>query len=329
MCVAVVVGIGAVLTGVTLVGHDFRFHQEHISIPAGEAELEAVLSMPTDSPARGLVIVVHGDGAIDATQNDLYLPWFEAAADAGYATLSWSKPGVGHSEGNWLDQSMTDRAAEVSAVIDWALSQDSIPTKRVVLWGASQAGWVLPKVAVSRDDIAAVVAVNPAINWLRQGRFNLLAELDHGKADAITREEAIRCSDQTRLHLERNADFDSYLANACHPEQWTEDRWQFGQKNYTSDATDDLAAMSSKQVPVFLMLSEHDRNVDVRETATVYRELLGDDVTIEYFDATHTVARPVMEDFEALGIVTAILWPHALTADSALSSYRDYLLSLP
>lgn len=44
------------------------------------------------------------------------------------------------------------------------------PTSFTVLWGASQAGWVLPKVASSRVDIDAVVAVSPAINWLRQDR---------------------------------------------------------------------------------------------------------------------------------------------------------------
>ena len=327
--IAVAVSIIVALTGLTLVGNDFRFHQERLSIPAANTKLDAVLTTPTGSSTRGLVVVIHGDGAVKATQNGLYLPWFEAAADAGYATLSWSKPGIGSSGGNWLDQNMADRAAEVSAVIDWAVSQESIPTDRIVLWGASQAGWVFPKVAASRDDITAVVAVNPAINWIRQGLYNLLAELDHDNVDPDTRNEAIHRRDQRLRLLEQNVDYGTYRANTNDPEPWDEDRWQFVLKNYTSDATDDLAAMSSQHVPVFLMLSEHDRNVDVSETAATYQNILGSDVTVAYFDAVHAMARPVMDDSEILGLVTAVLWPRALMAENALDSYRDYLRTLP
>lgn len=314
---------------VILAGNDFRFRLEHhlIRLPGGK--LDAVLTLPTDSPARGLVVVIHGDSAIDATHDDLYFPWFEAAADAGYATLSWSKPGVGRSDGNWLVQSMVDRAAEASAVIDWALAQDAIPTQRIVLWGASQAGWVLPKVAAARDEITAIVALNPAINWLRQGRYNLLAELAHEHTDAATRREAIRCSEQVRQLLDQKAEYETYRASTCHTDPLSEERWGFVLKNHASDATDDLVAMRARQVPVFLMLSKYDRNVDVAETAAVYREILADDLDIAYFDAAHTMARPVMEESDLLGWITAVVWPRALMAENALAAYRDYLGALP
>ncbi len=312
-----------------LIGNDFRFRLQHLQVLVGDESLEAVLTMPTGTPPRGLVVIIHGDGPIDADNDGLYFPWFEVAADAGYATLSWSKPGIAGSDGNWLDQSMEDRAAEVSAVIDWARGRASIPTERIVLWGASQAGWVLPKVAASRDDIAAVIALNPAINWLRQGRYHLLAELDHNSAGQAERDEAIRCSEQTRRLLKQKADYNTYRATTCDPEPLTEDRWRFAIRNYASDATDDLVAMGGEQVPVLLMLSTHDRHVDVSETAATYTSILGAKATVQYFDAAHTMARPAVEDSELLGLVIAVLWPRALMADNSLAAYRDYLEALP
>ncbi|MGW9206683.1 alpha/beta hydrolase family protein [Embleya sp. NPDC055664] len=92
----------------------------------------------------------------------------EAYARAGYATLSWNKPGVAGSPGNWLDQSMEDRARETEAAIAWSRSRPDVDHARVGLWGAGQAGWVLPKVAARTPDVEFVIAVSPAINWLRQ-----------------------------------------------------------------------------------------------------------------------------------------------------------------
>lgn len=313
---------------VALVGNDYRMREQPLSIPVTGGELKAVLTVPKDKPARGLVVMVHGDGPIDATQSGLYLPWFEAAADAGFATLSWSKPGIGGSSGNWLDQTMNDRAEEVSAAIDWARRQTVIPHDTIVLWGASQAGWVLPKVAASRHDVEAIIAVSPAINWLRQGRFNLLAELDHDGSSSSERQRAIAVSDQTRTLLEQNADYDFYRSTTEDPEPMDTDRWAFVASNYNSDATDDLAAMADNNVSVLLMLGEHDRNVDTADTETTYRDLLGADVSVDHFNSAHSMARPAVEDSEALGLLTGTLWPRALLADGVLDSYTNYLKHL-
>ncbi len=320
-----------VVTGVvvTLLGNDYRTDERRVSIPTSQGRLDGVLSVPEDGTARGLVLVVHGDGPVEATHDGLYRPWFEAAADAGFATLSWSKPGVGGSAGSWLDQTMADRADEVSAVIDWARRDTSLPTDRIVLWGASQAGWVLPKVAAARRDVDAVVAVSPAISWLRQGRFNLLAELEHEGADDEARQQAIAVSDQTRVLLDQQVDYDTYRERTTDPEPMDRERWGFVARNYTADATDDLARMAERRVPVLLMLGEHDRNVDVGETASTYRRLLGDAVDVERFDAAHSMARPVVEDSDVAGLVTGVVWPRALLAPGVLDTYREYLTDLP
>lgn len=311
--------------GVVVVGNDFRFDQTAVRIPTASGELDAVLTTPRGADARGLVIMVHGDAAVDATQGGLYSPWFEGAADAGYATLSWSKPGVGASTGDWLEQTMDDRAEEVSVAIDWALEQPDLPTDSLVLWGASQAGWVLPKVVAERDDIDAVVAVGTAINWLSQGRYNLRAELDHAGATDAEQAQAVAESDRIRQLLERGADYEEYLAVTTEESPMTSERWAFVARNFGADATLDLQAAAAANIPVLLMAGERDRNVDMRETATVYEQMFGANLTVERFDAVHSLARPVVDDNEFVGTVVGIFWPRALLAPGVVDAYTAFL----
>ncbi|MEU4427277.1 alpha/beta hydrolase [Actinoplanes sp. NPDC024001] len=312
------------LGGLVVVGNSYRFAEDRVSVPVPGGSLDAVVAYPQGT-ARGLVVFVHGDGPVDATQNGLYRPWFEAAADAGFATLSWSKPGVGGSTGNWLRQTMDERAAEVAHALDWAATQPRLATGTTVLWGASQAGWVLPKVVRSRPQVDAVVAVSPAVNWLRQGRFHLLAELDHDGADERARQQAVEASDRTRELLAAGADHGRYLAQTTDPEPMSADRWGFVLRNFRADATADLRAAAGRHLPVLLTLGTADRNVDVAETESTYRRILGDDLTVATFDAAHSMARPAVEDSDALGLLTATFWPRALLAPGVLDTYRDFL----
>ncbi|OYD60970.1 alpha/beta hydrolase family protein [Rhodococcus sp. OK302] len=323
--VLALITVAALVTGIALVGNSFRFSQEPVTIPGPDGDLAGILTLPDEGAARGLVVMVHGDGPVEATQGGLYAPWFEGAADAGFATLSWSKPGIGGSDGDWLSQSMDDRAAEVSAVLDWAQRSDDVPTDTIVLWGASQAGWVLPKITSAREDIDGVVAVGTAIGWLGQGRFNLLAQLEHDDADAQERESAIAESDQTRGLLKRRASYEEYLASTTSSDPMTADRWGFVLRNFDADATEDLIASASRAIPVHLMAGTHDRNVDVAETENTYRSIFGPSLTVTHVDGAHSLARPVMEDNDAIGLLTGIIWPQALLAPGAIDDYSAFL----
>lgn len=290
--------------------------------------LDGVLTLPSEGVASGLVVMIHGDGPVDATQGGLYSPWFEGAADAGFATLSWSKPGVGGSAGDWRAQSMQDRADEAVAAIEWARAQPDVPTDKIVLWGASQAGWVLPKITRDREDIDGVVAVGTAINWLRQGRYNLLAELDHGDASSAERAQAIAESDETLALLARGASYQEYFAATADAEPMTEARWGFVLRNFESDADADLAASAARPIPVQLMIGTEDRNVDVAETEASYRASFGSELTVSRADGAHSLAKPVMEDNEFVGFVTGVFWPRALLAPGVIHDYTTFLASI-
>ncbi|MFW3464367.1 alpha/beta hydrolase family protein [Streptomyces sp. 058-1L] len=319
--------VAAGLVGVVLWQHSYAMDEQRVSIRYGGHTLTGVLATPQDGRKRhGLVVYVHGDGPVDATHDDGYRPMWEANAEAGYASLSWDKPGVAGAPGNWLGQSMDDRADEAAAAIAWARTRPDIDGDRIGLWGVSQAGWVLPK-AAAKTPVSFVIAVSPAINWLQQGRYNLLAELRADDASAGRTNAAIAKSDTTRRLLERHATFEEYVkAMGGDADGMTADRWGFISKNYTADATQDLRAL--RGVPVLLALAGHDINVDTADTERVYREVLGAGGALtakRYPDATHSLVKRSIEQSDLKITLTALFSPRSLFADGFLDGQREFL----
>ncbi|MGW0760324.1 alpha/beta hydrolase family protein [Streptomyces sp. NPDC002814] len=324
---AVVLIVATGLVGVVLWQNSYDMDEQRVSIRHGGHTLNGVLATPKDGRERhGLVVYVHGDGPIDATHDDGYKPIWEANAKAGYASLSWDKPGVAGAPGNWLDQSMDDRADEAAAAIAWARARPDIDGDRIGLWGASQAGWVLPQVA-ARTPVSFVIAVSPAINWLQQGRYNLLAELRADGASAARTKAAIAKSDTTRRLLKRHATFEEYVrARGGDADGMTADRWGFISKNYTADATRDLRAL--RGIPVLLTLAGHDINVDTADTERVYRKVLdaGGALTVKHYpDATHSLLKQSIEQSDLKTTLTAVFSPRFLFADGFLDGQQQFL----
>ncbi|KOU14508.1 hydrolase [Streptomyces sp. WM6372] len=322
---ALVVAVG--LVGAVLWQNSYDMNEQRVSIRHGGQVLNGVLATPRDGRKRhGLVVYVHGDGPLDATHDDGYQPMWEANAKAGYASLSWDKPGVAGAPGDWLGQSMDDRADEAAAAITWARARPDIDGDRIGLWGASQAGWVLPKIA-AKTPVSFVIAVSPAINWLQQGRYNLLAELRAEGASTARTDAAIARSDTTRQLLEHHATFEEYVkAMGGDPDGMTTDRWRFISKNYTADATRDLPALIG--VPVLLTLAGHDINVDTADTERTYRKVLdaGGVMTAKHYaDATHSLLKQSIEQSNLRITLTALFSPRSLFAEGFLDDQQQFL----
>ncbi|MFJ8648922.1 alpha/beta hydrolase family protein [Streptomyces sp. NPDC093546] len=322
--------VAAGLVGVVLWQNTYDMAEQRVSIRHGGHTLNGVLATPKDGRKRhGLVVYVHGDGPVNATHDGGYKPMWEANAKAGYASLSWDKPGVAGAPGDWLDQSMDDRADEAAAAIAWARAHPDIDGDRIGLWGASQAGWVVPKVA-AKTPVSFVIAVSPAINWPRQGRYNLLAELRADGASAARTQAEIARSETTRRLLERGAAFEEYVrAMGGDADGMTADRWGFISKNYTADATRDLRAL--RGVPVLLTLAGHDINVDTADTERGYRRALdgGGALTVKrYPDAAHSLLKRSIEQSDLRTTLTALFVPRSLFADGFLDDQRQFLEDL-
>ncbi|MGW6024245.1 alpha/beta hydrolase family protein [Streptomyces sp. NPDC055099] len=314
------------LTGAAFWQNAYDIREERVTLRHGKQSLDGVLASPTEGRGPyGLVVFVHGDGPIDATHDSFYRPLWESFAQAGYASLSLSKPGVSGSSGNWLDQSMDDRADETVAAVAWARQRPDIDRRRIGLWGASQAGWVLPKVAARVPDLRFVVAVSPAVNWQQQGRYNLLAQLREDGASAEQSAAALRRRETTLRLLRRDASFSEYRDTVDDPQGMTADRWRFIKKNYTADATADLRAIQG--TPVLLVLAGHDINVDATDTETTYRKLIPASLlqVARYPDATHSLVKHDIEQSQFKLTLTAVFAPRALFARGFLADQRQFL----
>ncbi|WP_394814304.1 alpha/beta hydrolase family protein [Streptomyces dubilierae] len=320
------------LGGIAVWQNTYDLREERVVMRHDGHRLEGVLARPPagDGPF-GLVVFVHGDGPVDATHDTFYRPLWESFARSGYASLSFSKPGVAGSEGDWLDQSMDDRAAETLAAVAWARGRPDIDGRRIGLWGASQAGWVLPKAAAKDRRLQFVIAVSPAVNWLRQGRYNLLTELRRDGADRQRIDKAVRRRETTLRLLRQGASYEEYRAtvgvtdDAGDADDITPGRWRFIAKNHTADAVADLRAM--RNTPVLLVLAGHDVNVDVTETEAMYRRILpASTLTVQHYpDATHSLLDHDTERSPLRLTATAVFAPRKLYAAGFLDSQAHFL----
>ena len=220
---------------------------------------------PDGTSLRAILVFVHGDGALDRTAHDYYRPIFERLRRAGYASLSWDKPGVGASTGDWLSQSMADRRDETRAAIDALRLRSGACPAPIGLFGFSQAGWVVPGVAADSDDVDFAIGVGFAIDWARQGRFLTETRLRlAGRDDA--RIDAALAEHDRRIALYRaGVDRERFVAELGHETGVPRGpRYGFAVRNVDADASANHERLDK---PLLVLLGEHDRNVDVRATA--------------------------------------------------------------
>ncbi|MBC1474720.1 alpha/beta hydrolase [Listeria grandensis] len=308
------------LISLFLYENSYNMEESNKQIRTSSNQLNAFITEPRrGTKQQGLVVFVHGDGSMNATQDGGYKPLMEKFAETGYTSISWDKPGVGDSQGNWLKQSMNDRATEVNNIITWAKQNPNINTDKIVLWGASQAGWVIPKVLASGEHkIALTILASPAINWIEQGQYNTQQELQ-SEGKTAQQIKAITKKDQEILTLlNDNAPYTTYQKITPKEDTMTKDRWRFVQKNYLSDATAELKKITT---PVLLLLAEKDQNVDIQDTKQVYTQTIPKKLltTTIIKNTQHAMLNPHIADSQWLTTLTAIIAPKNFLLD------KDYL----
>ena len=99
-------------------------------------QLRALVHVP-DEPVAALVLV---DGSGEGCCDD-WGGWVERIAELGAVVLTHDRAGCGGSPGNWLTQTLDDRAAEEREALA-VLRKHSAVTGPVGLFGFSQGGWV-------------------------------------------------------------------------------------------------------------------------------------------------------------------------------------------
>lgn len=286
-----------------------------LSFPSGGATLVGTLVRPAGVVDPPIALLVHGDGPQTRFSNDAYLPLVNSLLDAGIGVFTWDKPGVGRSSGNWLEQSMEDRAAEALAALARVVSVPGVTADKVGFLGFSQAGWVLPK-AASRREPAFSILVGPAVNWRRQGAYYTRKRLEQAGLDG---EEVER---QVGGNLRANDAIFGTPGESPDPTDRPDldpARFGFVARNYAEDAT---ASLGSMRGPVLAVWGERDSNVDPVWNASAYREALapsGDRQVVVLAGATHGLLRASLFDYQL-----ASDWPAWSEAAFAMAGRRAY-----
>ena len=128
---------------------------------SGDARLAFTLDLPTGRGPFPAVVMAHGSGRVTRDQ----LTWASRHfTQLGYAVLRFDKRGVGESTGTFVFVGTKDSpwvfpqlARDVAAGVRFLRARPEIDPRRVGLFGASQAGWILPLAARELRDVAFMI----------------------------------------------------------------------------------------------------------------------------------------------------------------------------
>jgi hypothetical protein len=262
---------------------------EEVSIKCGGDTLVGVLHLPKNAAPHPAIIFIHGDGPTDHAAGGYYEPIWEEFLKAGYACLSWDKPGVGKStnaSGHYVPQSYYQRASELRRALDYLKTRKHIDPKRIGCWGISQAAWIMPMVASRSKDIAFLIAVScPGQTALEQSTY-----LQRCRLPSISGLLGLCHLWLTSLLAPNPKPADGFWKHleGSNPGYMTK-------HDLVSDGSyfiDPVPFLEKTTCPVLAIFGAKDRNVEPVSSARVYREALkkagNQQVTITTFpDADH------------------------------------------
>lgn len=254
---------------------DFGLNEESIEFTHEGHILKGILSKPEGIDHFPVVVFVHGDGPSDRYEQGYYKYIWKQLNEQGIACLAWDKQGVGQSSGNWLEQSIDDRAKEVVAAVQ--MLKERTDVEKISLWGISQGAWVAPKAYVLDTSIAAVVLQSAAVNWLTQGSYHLQKRLEKKNYSSAQLNE-LMAYHEAGIDLLYAKDYIAYKNHFNEQSDFiksefslmSEERWGFVVLNFETDIRADLQALDA---PVLALLGAKDENVNAQETQMVFADI--------------------------------------------------------
>ncbi len=326
----------AVLVGVVVLFGFVLYRLDEMNIKAAEItsiefaaqhDLAGALYLPEGPGPYKVVVFVHGDGPADRTLDGGYNSIINHLLQAGYACFSYDKAGVSHSSGNWLEQSMADRAAEVVQAI--AAIREKVQVEAVGVLAFSQGGWVTSELALSEAPLDFYIVVGGAIDWMEQ---HLYYETQYAKTAGFSEEETQAYLDYVRQSdsFVAAGDYDSYakyVQSHDYGPGMSKERFDFAYLNHEANAT---AGIKQIQVPFLGVFGDSDRNVDVANSMAVYEQLLSENGNKNYElhlvkDATHELLDGKYNDLKDLLLIDAFLYGDGIYADGFLDSLVAWL----
>lgn len=185
-----------------------RTRVDEVTFPSGEFKLVGDLRLPAGSGPFPVVLFVHGDGPVDRTGLMTYLPIMGRMLQAGFATFAWDKPGTGESTGELTEPNLRHQRAQILLdAIELMKTRPDIDPARIGVWGASQAGYVIPIALTQTQDIAFVICVScPGDSGHDQMVFQVTA---FGLCEDRAKEKSAEV-DRLLKELDQNRSFETY-----------------------------------------------------------------------------------------------------------------------
>lgn len=225
-----------------------------------------------------VILFVHGSGPEDYCSSDNYRYLWEKFTKAGFACFSWDRPGVGSSQGNWFEVSIDKRANEVINAINMLKRNTKVDTTKIGLWGISQAGWVIPKVA--RDiSLAFIINVSsPVTTAFDQEIYRLRSELREDGYPTTAIDSAISYTTSIRKVILEGKNYSSFdsIQQQIKKQNWSsytisggKEVYQYLKVIFMDDQAPDLSSLSC---PILSIWGENDLLVDPHSSSSIYKE---------------------------------------------------------
>ncbi len=181
-------------------------------------KLAGSLHLPSGAGPHPAVVMAQGSGPADRDSGGYFESIRKTFIDRGIATFAFDKPGCGVSSGDWRHYGLEDRAEQLVAAFELVRNQPAITGEKVGIYGHSQGGWLVQKLAGRHGALAfALASSGPTIGIEEQILYDCeQAVRSHGHdqheiRDALTLTRALHTA------AAEGADFESISGQLLEP----------------------------------------------------------------------------------------------------------------
>lgn len=255
---------------------------------------------------RRTIFLIHG---ADSETRDMgfLIAYFVAH---GLNVVSFDQRGTGQSAGNWQATGPKQKADDVIAMLRFLEHNPLVDAHRLGVWGPSNGGWVAPIVA-ARFPLAFVILKSPAAESIES---NVLYEIEqalreHGEFTQAQIAGALQFERTMFSSLRTNSNWDKAAQILAHAQTQPWYPLMRIPPGFTAPPPapmlsalqaalqyDPAQTLQALRVPTLILFGALDKNIDVADSATLYRTYFERSGLHDYAMHTFAGADHLLED---------------------------------